>query len=193
METTSWTLKRLDAETRSLHAEADERWLSLLRPNVKLGEYVTQLERGYGFVAPYEAALAYVPGLALHPRSRTTLLVRDLLSLGRSPNQIATLPMCLDIDLACPIEALGWIYVVERSALVHAGLLRHLRQRLPIANACAYLTADEYPFGPAWADLGRAFDAANALEKIVAGARQAFAVQRHWFAGDADLDEVSYG
>ena len=196
MNTASWTLRRLDAETRSLHAEADERWMALLHSSVTLREYVAQLERSYGFIAPYDAALAYTPNLPLRPRVRTTLLVRDLLTLGRSPLKIATLPMCLEIDLTCPLAALGWIYVVERSALIHGGLLRHLRHRLPIAGACTFLAADATPFGPAWEDLGRALDAANeldqtALDKIVAGAREAFHVQQAWFE-EGEFAERSY-
>jgi len=144
------------------------------------------------FAGAPKLALAYTPHLPLRPRARTTLLVRDLLELGRSPLKIAALPMCFDIDLACPVAALGWIYVVERSSLVHAGLLRHLRQHLPIANASAFLQGDATPFGPAWQDLGRALDAATSLDRIVAGAREAFEVQRAWFE-QGDFAERSYG
>ena len=188
-------LKRLDAETRPLHAAADECWLGLMRPDVSLLDYAVQLERNYGFIAPYDAAIAYTPGLALRPRARTTLLVRDLLALGRSPLEVATLPMCLDIDLECPLAALGWIYVVERSALVHAGMLRHLCNSLPIANACAFLSVDEDPFGPAWVDLNWALDRAENLDRIVEGAREAFRAQTAWFTVDDDLADAerSYG
>lgn len=191
----SWILQRLDAETRALHAAADEKWHDLLRPDVTLSSYAAALERHYGFIAPYDAAIAYTPNLTLRPRARTTLLVRDLLSLGRSPLQVATMPMCLEIDLDCPHAALGWIYVVERSALSHAVLLRHLSRRLPITRCSAFLGVDAVPFGPAWADLDWALGKAKNLEAIVAGAREAFAVATSWFTDQAvdDDDEVSYG
>jgi len=189
----SWILQRLDAETRALHAAADEKWRSLMAPNVTLSSYAAALERHYGFIAPYDAAIAYTPNLPLRPRSRTTLLVRDLLALGRSPLQVATMPMCLEIDLDCPHAALGWIYVVERSALTHAALLRHLESRLPIARCSAFLRVDAVPFGPAWADLDWALAKDNHLDAIVAGARNAFAVANTWFADEEMDDEVSYG
>lgn len=192
MEHRSLALRRLDGATRALHATADERWLELLRPDVTLRDYTTQLERNYGFVAPYDAALAYLPALAVHPQIRTTLLVRDLLALGKTPHHIATLPMCLEIDLESPDLALGWIYVVERSAVVHAGLLRHLAFRLPITNSSAFLGADTSCFGPVWDDLGVALDKVESLEDIIRGARDAFATQRDWFAQIADASR-SYG
>lgn len=193
MESSSLALKRLDAETRPLHARADEQWLGLLRPDVTLEDYVDRLSLAYGFVAPYDAALAYLPNLGVRPRARTTLLVRDLLALGKTACEIAKLPMCLEIDPACAASALGWIYVVERSALVHAGLLRHLRHRLPIASASAFLQADAMPFGPTWDELGRALDHASSFEDLLAGARDAFAVQRMWFTMARANPARSYG
>ncbi len=185
MHPSSLALKRLDAATRALHGAADERWLQLLRPDVTLPEYVAQLERSYGFMAPYDAALAYRRDLTIHPRTRTSLLVRDLLALGRTPHHIASLPMCFEIDFPSLEIALGWIYVVERSAIVHAALLRHLAFRLPIASASAFLEADASCFGPIWEELGRALDSSEELDEIVRGARDAFAVQRDWFSNDA--------
>lgn len=189
----SWILQRLDAETRALHASADEMWRSLMVPDVTLSGYAAALERLYGFIAPYDAAIAYTPNLSLRPRARTTLLVRDLLALGRSPLQVATMPMCLEIDLDCPNAALGWIYVVERSALAHAALLRHLESRLPLARCSAFLRVDAVPFGPAWADLDWALGKTKNLDAIVAGAREAFAVASDWFGDQRLDDEVSYG
>jgi heme oxygenase len=185
-------LTRLDLETRALHPDADARWSELLSPELTIEEYSSTLVAAYGFEAPVETALALTSGvnaaLALRPRARTGLLVQDLLALGFTPSAIARLPQCCQIvpyrDVA---EALGWLYVVERATLLHDALRRHLETALPRAtHAFCFLRAYEGHTGMRWQELGAALDHVATSEdiedQIVAAARDAFAMQRHWIS-----------
>lgn len=61
VEEISSGLVRLNLATRQWHASVDDGWLSLLRPTVTVAEYVGQLVRTYGLVAPFESACRYTP------------------------------------------------------------------------------------------------------------------------------------
>jgi heme oxygenase len=184
-------LMRLNMETRRDHARADQPWLELLGTDVTRARYLDQLVAVYGFEAPFEAAIALTPGLGdglqLRQRSRSGLIVQDLLALGLTPSRIARLPQC---DLVVPFrdaaEALGWMYVVERATLLHDAVRRYLEDRLQLAGAYGYLSAYDGIAGARWQELGRALDdaaaAAAAPEHIVAATRSAFACHRNWFA-----------
>lgn len=183
-------LLRLNMETRCEHSRADQPWLALMGVDVTAARYVEHLVAIYGFEAPFEAALALTPGIAdrvqLRQRSRSGLIVQDLLALGLSPSRIAKLPQCdLDVPFRDPPEALGWMYVVERATLLHDAVRRYLEDRLPLAGACGYLSAYDGVAGARWQELGRALDevatSPQAPEHIVLATRIAFARQRDWF------------
>src|SRR5678815_3980647 len=116
-------LARLDAETRAYHVSADGLWRDLMEGSSTPATYMHHLVRVYGFEAPLEAALAYTPGLAsvidVRGRVRSGLTVRDLLALGISAARIAELPQCMLAPFATVAEALGWMYVSERSSVLH--------------------------------------------------------------------------
>lgn len=191
VEQASGVLMKLDIATRQWHADVDAPWLHLLQPTVSRADYLTQLVRTYGFVAPFESACKYTPhlerSLMYHRFSRAGLIAQDLLTLGLSPGQIATVPQCLSITTFKDVaEAMGWLYVVERATLLHAGIRRHLVARLPeLENACAYLAVDAGRGGEHWAAFGRAIDRIGAkpavADEIAAAAHEAFACVRHWF------------
>ena len=118
------TLAKLDRETRTHHEDADVVWQRLRDDtSVTRDDYLRELVTTYGFEAPYEAACAYTPGLGqvidLRGRWRSGLIAQDLLALGWVPDEITKIrcaPLATFQDVA---EALGWMYVVERSTLVH--------------------------------------------------------------------------
>jgi heme oxygenase len=91
-------LLRLSMATRTAHAEVDARWLDLLDPNVALSDYLTQLVRVYGLVAPFESACHYTQGISAYldvrQLSRAGLIAKDLLNLGLSPSQVSSVPSC---------------------------------------------------------------------------------------------------
>jgi heme oxygenase len=160
----SKALLRLDLETRRHHVLVDEGWLRLQRPSVTRATYIEQLATTYGFEAPLEAAFAYTPGLKsmidLRARSRAGLLAQDLFALGVKPVELGTLPQCSPVvSFATPIEALGWMYVTERSTLFHDLVRDYVNERIPDAfDACSYLAAYSGIAPMRWAQLGEVLD-----------------------------------
>jgi heme oxygenase len=185
----SRTVIELNVATRSYHAGADTPWLDLMVPGIEQPQYVAHLVKVYGFEAPLEAALYYTPGVAslidLRARNRTGLLALDMLRLGVTPSQIAQLPQ-LFMAFSSATEALAWMYVAERSTLLHAGVRRYLALRLPeMIDALSYLSAYDGVPGDRWAELGGALDAVAETpaitRQLVFAASQAFGALRSWF------------
>ena len=138
-------LNRLDLETRDRHADVDGYWLDLMASGVTRDQYKSVLMRIYGFEAPLESALVYTPHLVVadrRERTRSGLIVQDLLALGITPGKITALPQCAGIvPFEDPEEALGWKYVIERPTQLHSAIKRNVLSRVPeVANACAYLS-----------------------------------------------------
>lgn len=183
-------LVELDKATRRWHADADAPWLDLLHASLRRQDYIDHLVRMYGFEAPLESACAYTPqlGRVLDYRQlrRAGSLAQDLLALGMTPAELASLPQCFSITPFRDVpEALGWRYVVERSTLHHRLVHRVVLDRVPEAShACAYLRMFEGADAEHW----RAFT--NTLElfaartevatQIVEAADAAFAELVQW-------------
>jgi len=194
-------LMRLNMATRHWHADVDEPWLDLLRPNVNLADYLAQLVRMYGFVAPFESACKYTPNLSrvldFRQLMRAGLIAQDLLNLGITPSQVATVPQCHDITTFSHVpEALGWLYVVERATLLHDGIRRHLLTHLPeVANACTYLSIFDGRVNDHWETFGRLLDRAGAkpehANQIHAAAHAGFETAKQWFRGGNDVRRSS--
>jgi heme oxygenase len=185
----SRTLLQLNIATRTYHVDADTPWLDLMVPSVGIERYISHLIKVYGFEAPIESAFRYTPGLAsridLRGRTRAGLLAHDLMRLGTTASQLTQLPQRFT-TFSSVVEALGWMYVVERSTLLHAGVHRYLLQRLPeVSHASSYLSAYDGLASLRWAELGVAFDAeatsASVTREIALAASQAFCALRAWF------------
>jgi heme oxygenase len=193
----SRTLIQLNVATRAHHGIADAPWLELMSPTVDKPRYVAHLLKVYGFEAPLESAFRYTPGLTaligLRARVRTGLLAQDLMRLGMAASQIAQLPQRF-VTFGSAAEALGWMYVVERTALLHGNLRRHLAHRLPETGlATSYLSAYDDQIGMRWSELGCAFDtiapAPSMVRQIIRAAHQAFVAMHVWFT-DAVVSPV---
>ena len=137
---------QLGLATLAHHEPADRIWLELVEGSRVPSQldYMRALVRVFGFDASLEAALAYTPSLAgvvdMRDRQRSGWIAHDLLHLGLTPAQIATIG---SLDIA-PFgnldEALGWLYVHERATLVHEHVYRVLLERLPeLEPAMRYL------------------------------------------------------
>lgn len=185
----SRTLLQLNIATRTYHVDADTPWLDLMVPSVGIERYIEHLIKVYGFEAPIESALRYTPGVAsrvdLRTRTRAGLLAHDLLRLGVTASQLAQLPQRFT-TFGSVVEALGWLYVVERSTLLHPGVHRYLTLHLPeVVCASSYLAAYDGLASLRWSELGVAFDAeassASVTRQLVVAASQAFCAQREWF------------
>jgi len=190
VEEVSNLLMRLNLATRHYHAAVDEPWLDLLRPSVGLSDYVGVLVRTYGLVAPFESACKYTPGLAhvidVSELIRAGLIAQDLLALGLTPVRVANVPTCPAIASFSGLhEALGWMYVVERSTLLQDGIRRHLVRQLPqVERACAYLGAYEGHVADHWTSFGRLLDRVTndtaVANAVIRAACDAFDTCRNW-------------
>jgi heme oxygenase len=183
-------MRRLDDETRDLHADVDAYWLDLMASGVTKDSYRTQLMRVYGFEAPVESALAYTPHLIIQDRrdrTRSGLIAQDLLALGVSPARITALPQCQQIaPFEDPAEALGWKYVTERPTQLHSAIKRNVVARVAdSANALAYLSAYDGVAAARWQQLGVLLDSVSARpgaqKKVIAAAKTAFQCMASWF------------
>lgn len=191
MSQTPASLRRLDAETRDLHADVDRHWLDLMASGVTRETYRAHLARVYGFEAPLESALAYTKQLVIRDRldrSRSGLIAQDLLALGMSPHKLAALPQCIDVGpFEDATEALGWKYVVERPIQLHSAIKRNVVSRVgEMANAMSYLSAYDGIAPARWHQLGLLLDSLRAEDKLVAAARNAFTAMAGWFKKSVD-------
>jgi heme oxygenase len=194
---------RLSLATREAHADVDERWLELLRPNVAVGDYLGQLVRVYGLVAPFESACRYTPGIEAHldvrQSSRAGLVAKDLLSLGLTPSQVSSIPSCPAITTFRSVaEAFGWLYVVERSTLLQDGIRRHLLNHLPqVHHAVSYLTTYDGRVADHWQTFGASLDQVGATEElaqqVLAATHEGFAAARSWFKPRHEIRSVGLG
>jgi heme oxygenase (biliverdin-IX-beta and delta-forming) len=188
-------IERLNEETRSHHADAESDFDVLFETETTPRHYLMFLVRVYGFEAPLESTLAMTPNLELmidlKERTKAGYLAQDLMALGLRANQIAELPQCLAIpQFRGAAEALGWMYVVERTTLAHSVLRRHLLTRLPreTRNASNYLSCYSGVVGSRWRKFGTTLDdvarVPEIASRIVAAANEAFKCQRRWIEQD---------
>lgn len=187
----SLMIERLNEETQAHHAEVDADLDGLFRRDVSTSDYMVYLMRIYGFEAPLESTLLTTPALDLmvdlKERSRASLIASDLLALGLNPTLVAELPTCLTIpSFRGAAEALGWMYVVERSTLAHSVIRHHLITRLPdeMKTASSYLQSYAGVVGQRWRKFGVILDNVARLpaiaDRIVVSANEAFRCQRRW-------------
>ena len=105
-------------------AEADDREL--------FGSgYSAYLVKRYGLQAPLESALAVTPGIHdvidLNARQQSRLIVDDLVTLGMPLQRVLEIPHA-DVRAFRDVrDALGWLYVADRSAAAHDRIARKLR------------------------------------------------------------------
>jgi heme oxygenase len=177
-------LSRLVAESRMHQSVADADGLELIAGEPGHARYLTYLLKRYGFEAPLESALSVAPGIVdiidLPARSKTTLLVHDLVSMGVPLARILEIPHAHIRAFHDLRTALGWLYVSERSAATHNIVARELVRRAPDLEPSARCFADDDD-GEA---LNRALDAVATSPEdelaIVDAALDAFDHQHRW-------------
>ncbi len=162
--TAGTTLAKLDRALEDDLDRSDRGWTWLVETlEATREDYIHLLVVTYGFEAPYDAACAYTPGLGqlidLRGRWRSGLIAQDLLALGWTPEQITSLKyreLAMFDDAA---EAIGWMYVVERSTLIHEAVRLELLNRwADFLPACVYLGAYGRVASKRRAELGIALD-----------------------------------
>jgi heme oxygenase len=184
------TLARLDRETSRFHVDADRGWRHLLSSKeATRDDYIRQLFVSYGFEAPFEAACAYTPGVSqlidLRGRARSGLIAQDLLSLGVSPDRLTSAATCDITPFQDGVEALGWMYVVERVTLGFEDIREALMSRfVDLRRATMYLSAYEHTASRRWAELGIAMDRVCTSEplchRVCEAATAAFEAKLTW-------------
>jgi heme oxygenase len=160
--------------------------------------YVRLLERLLGFHAPIEATIASALadenfGLDLSRCRRSHLLVQDLRVLGAGDScSPPSRPMVDRPALTSAAEAMGWLYVVEGSALGGRLLARHLDHVLPPHDASGrlFLLAGGDSAHISWREVCQAVDVCGLeperLKTMIAGALGAFDCFGSWFAEGDD-------
>ncbi len=184
-------IARLEQATRERHEIADGDRLALLTGDVTLGRYCAFLLRVFGFEVEVDAALHLTRGLVdvIDLRSRTDVrrLKADLGAID-VPN-LATVPRCRYVrPFEDPIEALGWLYVVERNMRHHGALRRHLEasglEQLAVAGT--YLASSERAVATRMRELGDCVEVVarrpQDIDRMIVAAHAAFRCQHQWFS-----------
>ena len=195
MPHSSWMIERLNEATRAHHADAETDFDILFEAETTPEHYQRFLVRAYGFEAPLESMLQMTPNLELmidlKERAKAGYIAQDLMSLGMRPAELAEIPQCLAIpQFRGAAEALGWMFVVERTTLTHSVLRRHLTTRLPreMRGASAYLSCYTGVVGTRWRKYGTTLDdiarQPAIADRIVTAANEAFRCQRRWIQHD---------
>lgn len=174
----SWMLAQLDYATRTHHVHADAPRISLLAGALTREKYEEYLARVFTFEAPIEARWRATVGLDsivdVRTRMRMGFLISDLTTLGVRIPEVTEGAQFVGVE-----QALGWMYVVERSRRMNSLLYRHLTRRIPAVMAIGgnYLNASN-TCGMRWQQFGEALDrfATNhvIVEQIINAANRCF-------------------
>ena len=184
--------QRLKRETAAVHQDLEAQ-LGLLDPSLDVHRYLRVLETFYGFYVPVEfdvtrRAAAESP-LGFPLRARAELIERDLLALGRSPTDLAALPLCTDRpELSCVEDLAGCLYVIEGACLGGRVLspLLHRRLGLVKGSGAAFFAGDEEWTLPRWAVVVTWLDGlprtGASTAKIISAATATFDAFARWAA-----------
>ena len=184
--------RRLKRETTAVHQHLETQ-LGLLDPSLGMHGYRRVLETFYGFYVPVEIDVTRLaaadPPLEFSLRARAELIERDLLALGRSPVELAALPLCSDRpELSCSEDLAGSLYVLEGACLGGQVLIPLLHRRLGIAKdgGAAFFAGDEERTLSRWtvivAWLDRLPRTGASSEKIISAAKATFDAFARWAA-----------
>jgi heme oxygenase len=127
----------LKSSTAEKH-QAVENLMPFFRERFSLQDYTRTVAAFLGFFEPVEQALREAAdwsnvGIDIQDRSRAHLLRNDLIALGLSPSQIASLPRSTSMPPFHNLEsALGCLYVLEGSTLGGQVIGRELARRFDI-------------------------------------------------------------
>lgn len=113
----------------------------------------------------------------------------DLLALGVSAHELTAMRSCsVALGGADFARTLGWFFVAERMGLLSTLILRKLKRRLSnelFDSSTTYMASCSAQSGTRWVQLGTLLDRRAAqsdlLDRVEAGAHEAFDCQRSWF------------
>ena len=150
-------MMELREQTKDLHRRT-ETSVDLMKRLHSKEAYVQLLSRFHGFYLPLEDRISSVlaseiPGLNLEERTKAHLLVIDLIALGKSEDEIASMPICDQLRPTNSIgHALGCLYVLEGSALGGQFIRREVERRLGFTSeqGCRFFTGQGDLTASAW-------------------------------------------
>jgi len=182
-------LTRVDDHTSVAAAGADAQRLSLLAEPANSATYRAFLARLYGFEAPAELAFQMTAGLTdvidVRARLHTRLLRSDLAALGII--DFTAIARCIRIPrFHSVLEALGWMYVIERGRMLHSILHRHLQEQLPSLSGVAgmYLGSERFA-ASRMRELGATLDSVVScqadVDDVLVASLAAFRAQSRWY------------
>jgi heme oxygenase len=192
-------LSKLMTATRGFHADADA-CLQRVIASGSLDDYRQFLVDTYRWIAPIERAVHATPAIAAAVDGRrlrkTELVVRDLLSLSVRQPEVDKIVTCVEVPAVFEdaARALGWMFTIERSTLLHNVAFHTLARQHPgeMAFAASYLKCYFGSGGEAWQSFGALLEAAittdAAMTTLLASASAAFEAHRHC----ADYASASY-
>lgn len=176
----------LHTATAVFHAVADADLITACRSVTGYRDY---LEKSYGFERGVERAFAATPGLGatidLDLRSRVPALIADLEMLGHEPAEVEALPVWSDrASFDEPVEALGWMFVLDRRTVAPGIAARELaRDRPMMTKALAYFA--RIASRPTWGQLVDALEQVEADPRasirLLDAASEGFRARRAWF------------
>lgn len=191
-------LQQLRQATLACHRqiERNPRLIRLLAQDLSLAEYREVLARMLGFVQPLEDSLEALPEApfiqtALGSRNKAPWLIRDLLSLGSSLDEIASIPRACASELPAVrtlADAVGVLYVLEGSTLGGQLISRHLAQSLGIGpeRGGRFYAGYGPDNGRMWGQFRHWLDSLGCAEcpvdRTTAAAIQTFACLDRWLA-----------
>ncbi|WP_243370138.1 biliverdin-producing heme oxygenase [Microvirga solisilvae] len=180
-------LERLKTETRPAH-DRIETAMDLERRIAARDGYKDLLIRFYGFHSAWEkAAGAIAPDKTFfESRCKTKLLVKDLVTLGLSEEEIIRLPQCDPLmPLPSPSAVLGSMYVVEGATLGGAIIAREVERKLGFdeQTGCAYFKSYGRETAMMWKQFGARLlevSSPDTDDEIVSTAQKTFDVMHDW-------------
>jgi heme oxygenase len=179
-------MSALRAATSREHQELEDR-VAVTEQLESSESYQRMLEAFYGFVKPFEAALAQWDwqraGIDFSERRKAALLEQDLQTLGTNPAEVAE---CGELpEFSTLAEACGALYVMEGSTLGGQQITR-LAEKAGVDDAATnYFRSYGPRVGEMWKSFGAAVNrfAENAgnEDAIIEGARRTFRALQAWF------------
>lgn len=157
-------------------------------------DFDAYLARQLGFYEPVEQRLcalcAAAAKLDIEQRIKSPLIARDLLALGHTPRELATLSRCAEADLPALTnlqQALGCLYVLEGATLGGRYVHHRLALRHPelVARAGSFLRCYGSETRARWLEFAQALAAyAEDAETILGAAQQTFSALHKWLIAE---------
>jgi heme oxygenase len=147
---------RLRTETAAAHEQLEGE-LNLIRPDLELSDYISLLERFYGFYIPLERQVAATLGnVQLEPffkqRIKRGYLIADLTHFGHAFNMLSELPLAEVPQLTTLADVVGAMYVTEGATLGGQVIVKHVGKHLGLsaARGCSFFASYGDDVGPMW-------------------------------------------